>query len=138
MTSILENNNKKKHIIIFYLLLSHDFKSSNCYIFESLKKYYDVIINYYFIPNYFKDLRKWRGSLAIYYKLLIPLLFPNIERMIHLDGDTMVFKDLWQLFNLPFQNNYLLAQRSRQHIFIDKKIDNYVINAGVILFNIKK
>ena len=138
MTSILENNNKINHIIIFYLLLSDDFKSSNCYIFESLKKYYDVIINYYFIPNYFKALRTWRGSFAIYYKLLIPLLFPTIERMIHLDGDTMVFKDLWQLFNLPFQNNYLLAQRSVKHIFIDKKIDNYVINAGVILFNIKK
>jgi len=138
MISILENNNKSNHIIIFFLLLSNDFNNSNVLIFESLKKKYEVIINYYYIPNIFKSLRKWRGSNAIYYKLFIPLLFPDIKRMIHLDGDTMVFKDLWDMYNLPFNNNYLLAQPTVKHIFKDKIIKNYVINAGVILFNIEK
>ena len=138
MISVLENNYNTHHIIIFYLLLSNDFNISNLLIFESLKKKYEVIINYYFIPNIFKSLRKWRGSIAIYYKLFIPLLFPDIKRMIHLDGDTMVFKDLWEMYNLPFRNNYLLAQRTVQHIFKDKVVKNYVINAGVILFNIEK
>ena len=138
MASILENNSKDNHIIIFYLLLSHDFKNSNILIFESLKKHYEVIINYYFIPNVFSNLRKWRGSIAIYFKLFIPLLFPDIEKMIHLDGDTMVFKDLWEMYNLPFNNNYLLAQRTKKNFLKDKKVNNYQINAGVILFNIKK
>lgn len=138
MVSILENNDKTNHIIVFYLLLSYDFYDSNIFIFESLKKKYDVIINYYYIPNIFKNLRRWRGSDAIYYKLLIPLLFPNIKRMIHLDGDTLVFKDLWEMFNLPFNNNYLLAQPTLKHIFKDKIIKRHVINVGVILFNIEK
>ena len=138
MVSILENNNKDHHIIIFYLLLSSDFTNSNLLIFESLKKKYEVIINYYFIPNIFKSLRKWRNSNAIYYKLFIPLLFPDIKRMIHLDGDTIVFKDLWEMYNLPFKNNYLLAQRTVKHLFKDKIVKNYVINVGVILFNIEK
>lgn len=138
MISILENNDKALHIITFYLLLSNDFTNSNIIIFESLKKNYEVIINYYYIPNIFKSLRKWRGSNAIYYKLFIPLLFPDIKRMIHLDGDTLVFKDLWEMYNLDFKNNYLLAQRTVKHIFKDKVIKNYVINAGVILFNIEK
>lgn len=138
MVSILENNDKENHIIVFYLLLSDDFDDSNISVFESLKKKYDVIINYYFIPNIFKNLRKWRGSVANYYKLFIPLLFPNIKRMIHLDGDTFVFKDLWEMFNLPFKNNYLLAQPTVRHIFKDKIIEKYVINAGVILFDIEK
>ena len=138
MVSILENNNKNNHIIIFYLLLSNNFNDSNISIFESLKKKYEVIINYYYIPNIFENLRKWRGSYAIYYKLLIPLLFPDIKRMIHLDGDTLVFKDLWEMFNLPFKNNYLLAQRTVKHIFKDKIVKKHVINVGVILFNIEK
>jgi lipopolysaccharide biosynthesis glycosyltransferase len=138
MLSILENNEKNHHIIIFYLLLSNDFTDSNLSIFESLKKKYEVVINYYFIPDIFKSLRKWRGSIAIYYKLFIPLLFPDIKRMIHLDGDTIVFKDLWEMYNLPFNNNYILAQRTVKHKFKDKILKNYSINTGVILFNIQK
>ena len=138
MISILEHNDKYNHIIKFFLLLSIDFDNNNLSIFESLKKKYEVIINYYYIPNFFKNLRKWRGSNAIYYKLFIPFLFPNIKRMIHLDGDTLVLSDLWEMYNLPFHNNYLLAQRTFNHIFKDKILKRFVINAGVILFNIKK
>jgi lipopolysaccharide biosynthesis glycosyltransferase len=90
MTMCLENNDKNNHIIIFYLLLPYNFNDKNLKIFESLKISYDVQI----ITNYFDSLKKWMGSYAIYYKLFIPILFPYIERMIHLDGDSMVFKDL--------------------------------------------
>ena len=138
MVSALENNDKDKHILIFYLLLSNKFNDKNLEIFESLKLTYDVRINYYYIINYFGSLRKWKHSNAIYYKLFIPLLFPYIERMIHLDGDTIVFKDLWEMFNLPFNDNYFLAQPTRKDIFKDKVLKQNTINAGVILFNIKK
>jgi lipopolysaccharide biosynthesis glycosyltransferase len=138
MTMCLENNDKNNHIIIFYLLLPDDFDDKNLEIFESLKLSYDVRINYYYMVNYFDGLRKWRGSNAIYYKLFIPVLFPYIERMIHLDSDTMVFKDLWEMFNLPFGSNYFLAQPTRKSVFKDKILKQNTINAGVMLFNIKK
>ena len=53
----------------------------------------------------------------------------------------MVFGDLWEMFNLPFNNNYLLAQPtkfSNKYVLKDKKNNKWVINAGVILFNIEK
>ena len=139
MTSVLENNNQNKHFIIFYLLLSHDFDSRNIKIFESLKFKYQLIIKYYYIPNLFQsELRKWRNSTAIYFKLLIPIIIPNIKRIIHLDGDTLVFKDLWELFNLPFDDNYYLAQPTRRYAFKDKKMSKEIINVGVMLINIEK
>ena len=138
MTSALENNDKDKHILIFYLLLSNDFDDNNLEIFESLKLKYDVRINYYYMINFFNNLIKWRGSNAIYYKLFIPILFPYIERMIHLDGDTIVFKDLWEMFNLPFDDNYFLAQRTVIGDFKDKGLKKNPINVGVMLINIKK
>lgn len=139
MASCLENNDKKNHIILFYLLVPSDFDYKNIEIFESLKSDYDVRINYYYMINYFTNLQKWRGSNAIYYKLFIPILFPFIERMIHLDGDTIVFKDLWEMFNLPFNDNYFLGQPTRKDEFIkDKVLTQNTINAGVMLFNIKK
>ena len=96
------------------------------------------IIIYINIINFFKCLRKWKGTDAIYYKLFIPVLFPNIERMIHLDGDTIVFKDLWEMFNLPFGDNYFLAQPTSKDVFKDKVLKQNAINCGVLLFNIKK
>lgn len=138
MTSVLENNDNQKHYIVFYLLLSHDFDEKNIQIFESLKLKYQLTINYYYIPNLFTSLRKWRFSYANYYKLIIPILLPNIKKILHLDGDTLVFKDLWELFNLPFNDNYYLAQPTRNYIFKDKKMTKRVINVGVILINIEK
>lgn len=138
MTMCLENNDKNKHIIIFYLLLPNNFNDKNLEIFESLKLSYDVRINYYYIINYFDCLEQWKGSNANYYKLFIPILFPYIERMIHLDGDTMVFKDLWEMFNLPFDDNYFLAQPTGLYSFKDKVLKKNPINVGVMLFNIKK
>ena len=139
MTSVLENNNQNEHYIIFYLLLSHDFDSRNIKIFESLKLKYQLEIKYYYIPNLFNNLRKWKkNSTAIYFKLLIPMLIPNTKRIIHLDGDTLVFKDLWELFNLPFEDNYYLAQPTRKYVFKDRKMNKRVINVGVMLINIEK
>ena len=138
MTMCLENNDKNNHIIIFYLLLPYNFNDKNLKIFESLKISYDVQINYYYITNYFDSLKKWMGSYAIYYKLFIPILFPYIERMIHLDGDSMVFKDLWEIVNLPFDDNNFLGQPTGKCYFKDKIFKKNPINAGVMLFNIKK
>ena len=64
MTSALENNNNDKNILVYYLLLSHDFNVTKIDIFESLKTNYEVIINYYIIPNFFKYNRQWRGQSA--------------------------------------------------------------------------
>ena len=138
MTSILENNDDKRHYIIFYLLISHDFNKKNIKIFESLKLKYQLGINYYYIPNIFIKLRNWRNSHAFYYKLLIPILIPNIKRIIHLDGDTLVFKDLGELFNLPFNDNYFLGQPTRFYIYKNKIKKKSHINVGVLLMNIEK
>ena len=138
MTSVLENNNDKKHYIIFYLFISHDFEQKNIKIFESLKLKYQIEINYYYIPDLFVGLKQWRNSSALYYKLLIPILVPNIKRIIHLDGDTLVFKDLGELFNLPFNDNYYLGQPTRFYVYKNKKKIKSHINVGVILINIEK
>ena len=76
MTSALENNNKKINIIIYHLIFSSDFNDKNMEIFDSLKKKYDVKINYYVIPNLFGKYRTWMGGTnTIYYKTLLPLIF---------------------------------------------------------------
>ena len=140
ITSALENNDKDKNILVYYLLLSYDFNISNIEVFESLKKNYQFKINYYIIPNIFGNFDKWRDSDTIYYKLLLPFMFPNYDRMIFLDGDTLVFKDISEMYELPFEENYVLGFPFHTPWIIDKLGINskYYINGRVILLNIKK
>ncbi len=138
MTSALENQDKKNTILIYYLLLSSDFDTKNSQIFESLKQNYTVAINYYIIPNIFGFLEKWKNTYTVYYKLLLPIMFPEIERIIFLDGDTLIFKDLSEMYDLPFDNNYVLGYPFHTPYIIDHlgiKPINYK-NGGVLLFNI--
>ena len=140
MTSALENNNKEKNILIYHLLLSHDFNKKKIEYFESLKEKYDFRINYYNISNIFNKYKKWRYSSTIYYKLLIPLIFPDYERIIFLDADTLIFKDISEMFNLPFNDNYVLGYpfHTPWMVTINGKHPKIYINSGVLLINIDK
>ena len=141
MTSALENNNNEKNILAYNLLLSDDFKKENIKVFESLKRNYPVIINYYVIPNFFGKLKTWRhGTHCHYHKIIIPILFPYLERVLYLDSDTLIFQDLSKMYNLNFNHNFVLGPQAHDKYIMNKfKIKlKVLVNVGVILFNIKK
>lgn len=141
MVSALHNNNQTKNILVYHLLLSYNFNKNYITTFDSLKSKYEVKINYYIIPNIFKKYRSWNeGTTTIYYKLLLPFIMNEFERIIYLDADTLVFKDIFDMYNLPFNGNYALGYPFHDVYKIDKFIKNvkYYINGGVILFNLKK
>lgn len=141
MVSGLENNNKNKNIIVYHLLLSHDFNRSNVEIFESLRKNYTVKINYYVIPHIFSYSKTWTaGTDCVYYKIILPIMFPNYKRIIYLDGDTLIRKDIAEMFNLPFNGNYILGFPFFMGYIMDKFGINatHYINGGCLLFNIDK
>jgi lipopolysaccharide biosynthesis glycosyltransferase len=141
MISGLENNNNKINIIIFHLLLSHDFDESKFEIFESLKDKYEVKINYYIIPHLFSFTKTWTsGTDCIYYKIFIPIIFPDLKRIIHLDGDTLIRKDLLEMYNLPFNDNYILGFPFYMPYVMDKFGINatHYITVGCILYNLEK
>ena len=141
MTSALENCDKNKSILIYYLLVSHDFNISDLNIIESLKDKYPVKINYYKIPPRFNNLKRWTDkTIAIYYKLYIPFILPHLKRYIFLDGDTLIYKDLSEMFNLDFHDNYVLGfpfHTAKQADISGVKTIKY-INSGVMLVNNEK
>ena len=141
MTSGLENINNSTNILIYHLLLSYNFNTSKIYIFESLKDNYEVKINYYIIPPIFNSSGKWtEGTDCVYYKIILPLMFPDIKRMIYLDGDTLIRKDILEMYEYPFNDNYILGHP----FYMPQVMDEYKINAthyingGCLLFNIEK
>lgn len=141
MASACANNNETNNTLVYYLLLSHNFDKKNIEIFESLKLNYTVRINYYIIPPRFSRLRRWTSYTdCIYYKLLLPLILPNVERLIFLDCDTLIYKDLSEMYNLDFNGSYVLGYPFHNPESLDNwgiKVKNY-INVGVMLINMEK
>ena len=140
MASALENNDKNKNILIYHLLLSNDFDMNKLSYFESLKKDYEFILNYIKIPSIFKYItKKWKRTETVQYKLLIPLLYPDISRMIFLDGDTLIFKDISEMYDLDFKDNYILGYPFHTADSLDgweKEQFKIYVNGGVLLINI--
>ena len=141
MISGLENNKNISNLIVYHLLLSHDFNTSKIEIFESLKKNYTVKINYYLIPQIFPYSRTWNtGTDCVYYKIILPLMFPDYKRIIYLDGDTLIRKDISEMYNYPFNDNYILGFPFFVPFVLDKYRINatHYINGGCLLINIEK
>ena len=68
------------------------------------------------------------------------MIFNDYERILFIDSDSLVFKDIYEMYNLPFNDNYVIGYISHDAKFIDKFLKNVTIyiNVGVLLFNIKK
>ncbi len=95
---------------------------------------------------------------ATYYRFFLPRLFPDLDKILYLDIDIVVLKDLWELFNTDLTNyiagvvkdtliNILI--KKNQYLYDKEKASDYLknilhkktlnyFNAGVILFNLKK
>ena len=74
-----------------------------------------------------------------YFRLFTPL-FISEDRLIHLDADSLIFSDLKEMYDLDFNDNYVLGFYDVIADGIDYlgiKSSKY-INTGVILFNLKK
>ena len=141
MHSLLTNCNKNKNFIIYHILCTPDFNESSTIIFKSLlnKFSHNVQIIFYNMGNNFSNCKNKRFSEAAYYRLLTPVII-NSDRIIHLDGDTLVFSDLEEMYNLNFNDNYILGI----YDYFSGGVDylgiksNIYINSGVILLNLKK
>ena len=68
----------------------------------------------------------------------MPTVCPNINRMIYLDSDTIILKDLNDFYSLNFNGNYILGKLDKYSDNLDKLniyILNY-INTGVLLIDL--
>ena len=88
-------------------------------------------------------------TLATYYRLLIPVLFPQFDKVIYADIDMIFQQDLSELYQTSLQNGELLAAAldlaiDDKHFFhsdlpskIGKTVKDY-FNAGFLVMNLKQ
>ncbi|MDO5521884.1 MAG: glycosyltransferase family 8 protein [bacterium] len=106
---------------------------------------------------YYTNVTKWTTGFPLpltarthvteesYYKLLIPRLFPHLKKVIYLDVDVVVLKDLSALYQIDLDDNLIggvpeyLPGRFATYVQNTLGIDRYeYINAGVVLMDTER
>ena len=139
MKSIMLSQNRDT-FIIFHILVSSKIKDKEKEVIDKIaKEHNNCEIKYYYIGDRFKEINvkayiTW--STAMYYRLRLPDLLPNEKRVLYLDCDTLVYKDLTNLYNYNIEGKYFTGMlEPRDLSYLGLNVDNY-INTGVMLFNL--
>ena len=85
---------------------------------------------------------------AIYYRLLIPELFPQYDKALYMDCDTVALTDVAQLYNIDIADNYIGAVADQAVAAVPQFCEytknalgidgGRYFNSGVIVMNLKK
>ena len=151
MTSILENKNKDTKIN-FHIMISGKVTGENKERFKKLLKHYpDCSVNLIDMKDKFSKVQVGGHiTTPTYYRLNLPSLLSKHDKVLYIDGDTVVNKDLWELFNTDINEYYIAGvldlgfanNRADDNLQYAKKLGIYdmgrYINAGLILMNTKK
>lgn len=147
MSSVMLNNKKSR--IHFILLVDSEYQDEEG-IFEEIKAYKNCDITFVPINEFdFKnaELHIPHINHATYFRLLLPELFPQIDKCLYLDCDTIVNSDISELNDIQL-DNYLIGgvlaagyvNNPKGKAYCEKvginNLESYV-NAGVLLFNLK-
>ena len=139
--SLLINCNKSRTFITYHILCPPDFSEINLKKLKTLMNRYSFNLEliFYNMGNNFRHFSKGKLSQVTFYRLLLPI-FVDINRIIHLDLDTLILKDLSEIYHEEFNENYILGILDFLIDGVDYlglKSEKY-INAGVILINLEK
>lgn len=129
--SLLQHAHKTTFYHIFIL---HD---SNCdfphsgYLDELSNIYQNCEIEYRCVGSEFKDAFQIRGiTSSTYYRLLIPEIVPEYDKLMYHDVDVIFRTDLTEIFdNTDLKDSYLAGVVAP--LFVDKEMREYVIRIGL-------
>ena len=140
IASILKNADEKDNLRIF--VLDGGISEDNKQKINSLKSLKDCEINFVAIDeSLYEDYKKVKTlehiSFATYYRLRLPSMLPDINRIIYLDCDMVATTSLSELFNTDIGDCYIAGCEDIGAKRNSIKYKNYV-NAGMLIFDLDK
>ena len=140
MTSLVENAGNNTFYNI-YVLIDSGFTEENKKILKSVEYnhiHHCEVIFQLLSDKYKNEKTDKRIKTPAYYRLDLPIILPNVSRIIWMDGDTAVFEDLSELINLDMKGNYIMGFLDSVPEAIDKFgiINSTVLCTGVLLMDL--
>ena len=137
ITSLIENSNKETRYDISILVPKNFMINNRLKLLTLEVKYKNIKINLVESEEPFVKIKNYKSN---YYKLYLPSLIPNYDKIIFLNYNTMIFEDLEELFNIDLKDNYFLGFLNNDNntynnlnLTVEKNI-----KTNVLLINIKK
>ena len=139
--SILENS-AQRNFLIFYILIDDEFSERNKDLLTNQVEKYGHNIVFVNMKDAYKEenLKIAHISHHTYYRLQLPKILGYLNKLIYIDGDTIVLGDIGDLFDFDIKDSYFGGVKAPA--FDNKKhrnrlgIDTFkYINAGVLLVN---
>ena len=139
LSSILYNSSINT-FFIFYLLISPDVTKLNIKkILDLSKKYKNYRMKLIHMREYFSNYKFGHyKTAAVYYRLALSSLITDVDKIIYLDIDTLVHKDLFRLYNINMGKYYYMGAPGVDLVRINFNGTRNFINSGVLLINLKK
>ena len=140
ITSILLNSNKNT-FIQFHILIGNDVEIQNKNKILSLKNINNnTNFSFYNVGNNFNGWihGKKKLTVASFYRSILAELIKNVDKIIYLDGDTLTYGDISEMYQLNMDNIYFRGIRQIIPEGYETEIDrSRFICAGVMLMNLK-
>ena len=144
LTSLLDNKANSTFYIIHILTDNNLSKKYMKKINNIIKRFgnHSINLTYYNLDGYFKNATNWNISKATYYKIVLPSLLPNVDKIIFADVDMINLEDLSEMYNIEFKENMYFCGIADYIEHLDEfnefglSSDKY-INCGVLLMNLK-
>lgn len=144
IASILKNANEDDYFNFY--ILGNKLKQNDIKNIENLRKIKDFNLEIIEINDeLFKRCKSpnYINSISTFFRYLIPVLKPELDKILYLDCDIVVKKSLKELYNTNIDNYYLAGVEDIHILCTESKlkpmfaIDEPYLNAGVLLFNCK-
>ena len=144
LTSILHNRANSTFYIIHILTNNNLSKESKKKIDNIIERFGNNSVNlsYYNLEGYFKNATIRHLPVATYYKIVLPSLLPNVDKIIFTDVDIIDLEDLSEMYSIEFKENMYFCgiadyiDHLNQLREFGLSSDKY-INSGVLLMNLK-
>jgi len=138
LISLFENSDNNT-IYKVHILVGQNFTKENYHLLYKLETiYFNCFINIINVGNDFKNVYTSFLDESAYYRLKLPEVCPNINRMIYLDSDSIILRDLIDFYSLNFNGKYILGRLDIELSCLSQ-LNIYIkncINSGVLLMDL--
>lgn len=112
-----------------YCVIDEDVDKTLCDMVQSVIKGTDSKIHFVHANHDFDKSNRRNWPVAMWYRLMLPKLLPNVKRIIYADMDIIFFNDLIDVYELDLGDNVIAAVRTRT---------NGYFNSGFLLMDLEK
>ncbi len=159
ITSIIKNTDKnigqyEENSYVFHILTDGISKNTQVkfeILENELNQIYPLEIKIHCMSDdIFQGQPKWRGNYLTYYRIMLEKFIPSdVDKVVYLDGDTLVNCDLRELFSVDLndKNCAAVTNNIKMNYSLDSRLSkqkyqfnhfHFYFNAGVMLLNLKK